>query len=206
MAGGTGRRAEAEREMTVDLNGQKAALREQIRDALQNISPALRAVESIELCSRLEPQLQSAHTILFFASLPDEPDVWPLLEKLLPTKKICALPAFDSARQLYSARRVQNLTTDLSAGKFGVREPSAACAEIPLEKFDLVLVPAVAFDWHGHRLGRGRGFYDRLLAKVRGIKCGVAMDAQMVKEIPAESHDVRMDFIVTPTRLVKVTG
>ncbi|HEV2435430.1 MAG TPA: 5-formyltetrahydrofolate cyclo-ligase [Verrucomicrobiae bacterium] len=192
--------------MTVDLNGQKAALREQIRDALQNISPALRAVESIELCSRLEPQLQSAHTILFFASLPDEPDVWPLLEKLLPTKKICALPAFDSARQLYSARRVQNLTTDLSAGKFGVREPSAACAEIPLEKFDLVLVPAVAFDWHGHRLGRGRGFYDRLLAKVRGIKCGVAMDAQMVKEIPAESHDVRMDFIVTPTRLVKVTG
>jgi 5-formyltetrahydrofolate cyclo-ligase len=192
--------------MTVDFNGQKAALREQIRVALQNISPALRAVESIELCSRLEPQLQSAHTILFFAPLPDEPDVWPLLETLLPTKKICALPAFESARQLYSARRVQNLTTDLSAGKFGVREPSAACAEIPLEQFDLVLVPAVAFDWHGHRLGRGRGFYDRLLAKVHGIKCGVAMDAQMVTEIPAESHDVRMDFIVTPTRLVKVTG
>lgn len=192
--------------MTVDLNGQKAALRKQIRDALQKISPALRAVASIELCGRLEPQLQSARTILFFAPLPDEPDVWPLLEKLLPTKKICALPAFDSATRVYSARRVQNLTTDLSAGKFGVREPSATCAEIPLEQFDLILVPAVAFDWHGHRLGRGRGFYDRLLAKVRGIKCGVAIDAQMVKEIPAGSHDARMDFIVTPTRLVKVSG
>ena len=206
MAGGTGRRAEAKRKMTVDLNGQKAALREQIRDALQKTSPALRAVESIELCDRLEPQLQSAHTILFFAPLPDEPDVWPLLEKLLPTKKICALPAFDSATRTYSARRVQNSTRDLSAGKFGVREPAAACAEIPLEQFDLVLVPGVAFDWHGHRLGRGRGFYDRLLAKVRGIKCGVAFDAQMVKEIPASSHDVRMDFIVTPARLVKASG
>ena len=192
--------------MTVDLNGQKSALRKQFREALQKMSPAVRIAESIELCDRLEPQLQSARTILFFAPLPDEPDVWPLLEELLPTKKICALPAFDSATRVYSARRVQNVTTDLSAGKFGVREPSATCAEIPLEKFDLVLVPAVAFDWHGHRLGRGRGFYDRLLARVRGIKCGVGFDKQVVNEIPAGSHDIRMDFIVTPTRLVKVAG
>ncbi|HXR47024.1 MAG TPA: 5-formyltetrahydrofolate cyclo-ligase [Candidatus Limnocylindrales bacterium] len=189
--------------MTVDLNGQKAALREQTREALQKISPAVRAVESIELCDRLEPQLQSAHTILFFAPLPDEPDVWPLLEKLLPTKKICALPAFNSATRTYSARRVQNLTTDIAAGKFGIREPSASCVDIPLEKFDLILVPAVAFDWHGHRLGRGRGFYDQLLAKAHGIKCGVAFDAQMVKEIPAETHDVRVDFIVTPTHCLR---
>ena len=179
----------------------KSELRREIRNALQKMSPAVRAVESIELCDRLEPQLQSAHTILFFAPLPDEPDVWPLLEKLLPTKKICALPAFNSATRTYSARRVQNLTTDIAAGKFGIREPTASCAEIPLEQFDLILVPAVAFDRHGHRLGRGRGFYDRLLAKAHGIKCGVAFDGQMVKEIPAGTHDVRMDFIVTPTRL-----
>lgn len=192
--------------MTVDLNGQKAALRERIHEALQKVSPAVRAVESIELCDRLEPQLQSAHTILFFAPLPDEPDIWPLLEKLLPTKKNCALPAFDSTTRIYSARRVQNLTTDFAAGKFGIREPSASCAEIPLEKFDLILVPGIAFDLRGHRLGRGRGFYDRLLAKAHGIKCGVAFDKQIVKETPAGTHDVRMDFIATPTRLMKVSG
>ena len=203
MAGGAGRRTKEKGTMTVDVNGQKAALRKQIREVLQTISPAVRAVESIELCDRLEPQLQSARTILFFAPLPEEPDVWPLLEKLLPTKKICALPAFDSATGTYSARRVQNLTTDIAAGKFGIREPSASCAEMPLEQFDLILAPAVAFDWHGHRLGRGRGFYDRLLAKARGIKCGVAFDAQMVKEMPAETHDVRMNFIVTPTRCLR---
>ncbi|HUA37332.1 MAG TPA: 5-formyltetrahydrofolate cyclo-ligase [Candidatus Sulfopaludibacter sp.] len=192
--------------MTVDLNGQKGALRKQLREALQKLSPAVRAAESIELCDRLEPQLQSARTILFFAPLPEEPDVWPLLEKMLPTKKICALPAFNSTARTYLARQVRNLTSDLSAGKFGIREPSATCGEIRPDQFDLVLVPAVAFDWHGHRLGRGGGFYDRLLAKAHGIKCGVAFDAQMVKAIPAETHDVRMDFIATPSRLVKVAG
>jgi len=192
--------------METKIQKAKAALRKQIREARQTISPAVRAVESIELCNRLEPQLQSAHTILFFAPLPDEPDVWPLLEKLLPTKKICALPAFDSATQIYSARRVQNLTTDIAAGKFGIREPSAGCPEISLNVLDLILVPGIAFDWHGHRLGRGKGYYDRLLANGHGLKCGVAFDGQMVKKIPAETHDVRMDFIVTPTRLVKVSG
>ena len=189
--------------MTADLNGQKSALRKQIREVLQNISPAVRMAESIELCDRLEPQLQSARTILFFAPLPDEPDVWPLLEKLLPTKKICALPAFDPAARAYLARRVQKLPGDISAGEFGIREPSASCGEIPLDRFDLVLVPAVGFDGHGRRLGRGRGFFDRLLAEVRGIKCGVAFDWQMVKEIPAEAHDVRMNFIVTPTHCLR---
>jgi 5-formyltetrahydrofolate cyclo-ligase len=190
--------------MTTDLNGPKAALREQIRNALQKMSPALRMAESIELCSRLEPQLQSARRILFFAPLPDEPDVWPVLEKLLQTKKICALPAFDPAAQIYSARRVQNLTTDLAAGQFGIREPSACCPEIPFGDLDLVLVPGVAFDLSGHRLGRGKGFYDRLLANVRGVKCGVAFDQQIAKIIPAETHDVRMNFILTPTRCVRM--
>jgi 5-formyltetrahydrofolate cyclo-ligase len=189
--------------MQTEIQAAKIVLRKQIYEALEKISPAVRAAESIELCDRLEPQLQSARTILFFAPLPDEPDVWPLLEKLLPTKKICALPAFDSATGTYSARRVENLTTDIAAGKFGIREPSDSCVEIPLEQFDLILVPTVAFDWHGRRLGRGRGFYDRLLAKAHGIKCGVAFDRQMVKEIPAGTHDVRMDFIVTPTRCLR---
>jgi 5-formyltetrahydrofolate cyclo-ligase len=189
--------------MTADLNEQKDALRRQIRNALQKMSPAVRMAESIELCGRLEPQLQSARTILFFAPLSDEPDIWPLLEKLLPTQKICALPAFDSAAQTYSARRVQNLTTDLSVGNFGIREPVTGCPEIPPGDLDLILVPGVAFDLNGHRLGRGKGFYDRLLANARGVKCGVAFDQQVVKAVPAEAHDIRMDFILTPTQCMR---
>jgi len=181
----------------------KTDLRQKIRAALERISPAVRAVESIELCDRLEMQLHSAHTILFFAPLPDELDVWPLLEKFRAAGKICALPGFDSATQTYSARQVSNLATDIVVGEFGVREPASNCVEIPLEKFDLVLVPGVAFDLHGHRLGRGKGFYDRILSAASGVKCGVAYDFQLVAEIPTEPHDKPVDFMVTPSRCVR---
>lgn len=180
----------------------KSDLRQKIRAALEKVSPAVRLAASLDLCARLEPQLRGAHTILFFAPRPDEPDLWPLLEKMLASK-ICALPAFDAATQTYSARRVANLETDIATGKFGVREPASSCPEIPLNQFDLVLVPGVAFDLRGNRLGRGKGFYDWLLVGIRGLKCGVAFDEQIVAEVPVAVHDARMDFILTPTRWAK---
>ena len=73
-----------------------------------------------------------------------------------------------------------------------------------MNRLDLVLVPGVAFDLQGRRLGRGRGFYDRLLADVDGIKCGIAFDEQMVNEVPAGPPDVRLNFILTPTRCVEI--
>jgi 5-formyltetrahydrofolate cyclo-ligase len=192
--------------MQPDLQAAKAALRKQIREALQKISPAVRMAESLDLCRRLEPQLQSAHTILFYAPLPDELDVWLLLEKLLPAKRHCALPAFDGATQSYSARRVTNLETDIFTGKFGVSEPLSSCVEIPLNRFDLVLVPGMAFDLNGHRLGRGKGYYDQILPATSGIKCGVAYDFQLLEKIPAELHDAKADFILTPARELKIAG
>jgi 5-formyltetrahydrofolate cyclo-ligase len=191
--------------MDTDQHGPKADLRRQIRASLDKISLAVRLVESLDLCRRLEPQLQSAHTILFYAPLPDELDVWPLLEKLLPSK-ICGLPAFDATSQTYSARRVRNLETDIATGKFGVSEPLAGCEEIPLNRFDLILVPGMAFDVTGNRLGRGRGFYDRILSAASGMKCGVAYDFQLLETIPAEAHDRKLDFIATPARCVKAAG
>lgn len=181
----------------------KSDLRQKIRAALGNISLAVRTVESMDLCARLEPQLRSAHTILFYAPMPDELDVWPLLEKLLKTPTICALPAFDTATQSYSARRVKNLETDIFRGKFGVSEPVPECEVVPLNRFDLVLVPGMAFDAAGHRLGRGKGFYDRILSATSGVKCGVAYDFQLQETIPTEAHDVQVNFIFTPSRCVR---
>jgi 5-formyltetrahydrofolate cyclo-ligase len=65
------------------------------------------------------------------------------------------------------------------------------------------LVPGVAFDVHGHRLGRGRGFYDRILAQASGIRCGVAYDFQLLEQIPTEAHDALMNFVMTPSRCVR---
>jgi 5-formyltetrahydrofolate cyclo-ligase len=192
--------------MTADLNFQKAALRKQIRGILQKIPPAAREAASAQVRALLKEQSiwKNAGSVLFFAPASNEVDVWPLLEEALNTGKTAALPRFDSNDQSYVACRVQNLRSEIVAGEFGIREPSAKCAEIPFSKFDLVLVPGVAFDLHGHRLGRGRGFYDRLLAEVRGAKCGVAFDEQLASEVPSGTLDVQMNFILTATRCVKV--
>ena len=192
--------------MTADLNFQKAALRKQIRGILQKISPAARGMMSAQIRDRLKEQAvwKNAGSILFFAPASNEVDVWPLLEEAINAGKTAALPRFDSADQSYVACRVQDLRNEIVTGEFGIREPAAKCAEIPLSKFDLVLVPGVAFDLRGHRLGRGRGFYDRLLAETRGVKCGVAFDEQLASEVPAGMLDVQVNFILTATRCVKV--
>ncbi len=188
--------------MTFPISDSKAALRKQIRGALQKISPAARNVMSAQIRDRLKESAiwKNAGVVLFFAPLPDEPDVWPLLEDALAGKKIAALPRFDSASNAYVACRVKNLRSEIVTGQFGIREPGTYCVEIPLKRLDLALIPGVGFDLQGRRLGRGRGFYDRLLADVGGIKCGIAFDEQVMEEIPTGSQDVRLNFILTPAR------
>jgi 5-formyltetrahydrofolate cyclo-ligase len=180
----------------------KIELRQKIHRALKTISAQQRVVASQQACSLLEQQSvwKSARTIAFYAPLPEELDIWPLLRDSLSTGKTVALPRFDSVTQRYVACQIQHLTNDISAGQFGIREPGAHCVAVPLNRLDLVLVPGVAFDLRGRRLGRGKGFYDQLLADVRGTKCGVAFDEQIVAEIPVEPHDIHLDCILTPTR------
>jgi 5-formyltetrahydrofolate cyclo-ligase len=194
--------------MQPDIQEAKALLRKQIRDALQKISPAARNALSAQIRDQLKEQAiwKNAEAVLFFAPLPDELDLWPLLEDALAGGKIAALPRFNPAGKNYVACRVQNVRSDIVTGQFGIREPAARCAGIPLDRLDLILVPGVAFDWHGHRLGRGKGFYDRLLAGTRGVKCGITFDEQMVNDVPAGPSDVRMNFILTPTRGVEIAG
>jgi 5-formyltetrahydrofolate cyclo-ligase len=192
--------------MQPDIQAAKALLRKQIRGALEKVSPAARTALSAQIRDRLKEQAiwKNAGAVLFFAPRPDELDLWPLLEEALVAGKIAALPRYHPAEKNYVAGRVQNVRNDMVTGQFGIREPAARCPEIPLSRLDLILVPGVAFDWHGRRLGRGKGFYDRLLAGTRGVKCGIAFDEQMVNEVPAGSLDARMNFMMTPTRGVEI--
>ena len=194
--------------MTDTLLAQKAALRKQILGALQKNPPAARTTLSAQICARLreQPVWKNAGAVLLFAPMPAEPDIWPLLEEALAAGKIAALPRFNPDGKSYAACRVQNVRSEIAPGEFGIREPAAWCPEIPLSRLDLILVPGVAFDWHGHRLGRGKGFYDRLLADVRGVKCGITFDEQMANDVPAGPSDVRMNFILTPTRGAEIAG
>jgi 5-formyltetrahydrofolate cyclo-ligase len=188
--------------METRLQAAKAELRKRIREMLSLISPSERTAASRELCAhhRRQPVWTSAKSVLFFAPLPDEINIWPLVEEGRAEGKVVALPRFSALTQAYVAAVVHDLANDLRTGKLGIREPVASCAEMPLSRPDLVLVPGVAFDSHGRRLGRGKGFYDRLLAEVRGMKCGVAFEEQLVAEVPTGPQDVLLDCIVTPSR------
>ena len=194
--------------MSTTLQQSKNALRDQIRALVKQMSVEERVKASKQLCSRLKERgvWRSAQLILFFAPLPEEVDVWPLLLEALRVGKEAALPRFDSATNAYAAFRVENPDRDLVSGKFGIREPGVLCPRISPPRVDLLLVPGVAFSLNGRRLGRGKGFYDRLLASLQGVKCGAAFDQQVVSEVPTEPHDVRLDCLLTPTRWVKSSG
>lgn len=191
--------------MTTPLDNAKVTLRAHVRTRLKAIPGTERAEASRLLCARLreESAWRMARSILLFAPLPDEPDIWPLLAEALATGKTVALPTFVPGTNTYTARRVVDPARDLVIGKFGIREVAELSPEMELNQLDLVLVPGVAFDTQGGRLGRGKGFYDRLLAEVRGTKCGVAFDEQMVDAVPVGPQDIPLNCILTPTRWIE---
>src|ERR1051326_5325310 len=108
------------------IAGAKARLRQQVRDRLDAISREQGEAAAPPICARLPPHAvwKSAGSILFFAPLPSEPDIWPLLKVALAAGKTVALPRFSPQTESYSAGVVQNPQTDLQRGQFGIRERS----------------------------------------------------------------------------------
>ena len=183
----------------------KADWRRQVRESVRALSPEERATASHTLCERLRalPIWQQSRTVLCFAPLADEPNITPLIQETIEAGKQVALPRFDATSQKYRPACV-SAVSELVAGAFGTLEPGAECPALALNPLDLILVPGVAFDFAGRRLGRGKGYYDRLLAEVPGHRCGVAFDRQLVARLPEEPHDMRVDSILTPTRWLQV--
>jgi 5-formyltetrahydrofolate cyclo-ligase len=180
----------------------KSTLRRQLREAIRAVQPAERLKLSYAACRLLGEQAvwQQAQRVLLFCPLTDELDVWPLVVEAVRTGRRVALPRFRPDAQCYEAAVVEDLQRDVVVGSFGIREPAERCAVQPLNQLDLALVPGLGFDARGRRLGRGKGYYDRLLPEVNGLRCGVAIDCQIVPEVPAEPHDCSVDYILTPTR------
>ncbi len=178
----------------------KAELRSRIRSRLKSITATERAAASARIGEQVRATgfWRAARTVLFYAPMPDEVDVWPLLAEARGQGKRVALPRFTTQARSYRAAQVNDLERDLVAGEFGIREPAAHCPELELAEVDLMLVPGLAFDATGRRLGRGKGFYDRWLAGFPGMTCGVALAEQMVEEIPVSGHDIPMRCVVTP--------
>ncbi len=147
------------------------------------------------------PQFAAAKTVMFYVDARSEVRTRDLVEIALKRGKTVAIP-YCNGDDLVP----WPLTSldELSPGAFGILEPPAELRDSPDRlidplAIDLIGVPAVAFDHHGNRLGSGRGYYDRLLPRLRAnaIKIGLAYECQIVDEVPVEPHDVPMDVVIT---------
>jgi 5-formyltetrahydrofolate cyclo-ligase len=191
--------------VSLALHHDKSGLRLRLLEEVKRLSGPEKKLASEGICARLAAQLcwERAKAVLFFAPTFQEPDVGLLAAKARLEGKQIAYPRFHPSESRYEAARVADPDRDLVPGRFGIAEPNGDCAALTLNQLDLILVPGVGFSPNGARLGRGGGYYDRLLAQVRNIKCGVAFDCQVVVEVPQEAHDIRMDYLLTPTRWVE---
>ena len=189
-----------------DVVAQKLALRHQVREKLEALTKATQAAASDQARALLRQQKRwnEARVVLFYAPLINELDISPLLTEALAVGKTVALPRFIAEKKLYAAGEIHDLVRDVHPGHFGIPEPTAHCAPIPIYRLDFILVPGIAFDLHGRRLGRGKGFYDVLLTVVRGTTCGIAFDEQIVREVPVEPHDITVHCILTPSRWIEL--
>ena len=181
-----------------DVFAEKEVLRARQRQRLAQLGPEERRARSVKLLARLValPAWQAARRVLIFAPLPNEPDLDLLWTNGGLAGKECAYPRVDGM-QMHLLR--VGALADLQPARWGLREPPMNAQALPLASFDLVLVPGLAFDADGVRLGRGGGFYDRLLAGkiAETFALGVAFASQITAGLPLAPHDVRMDGVLS---------
>ena len=146
-----------------------------------------------------ERAFTGARRVAIYAALPDEVPTRPLFEALTRAGKTCLFPRVVPAGRLCFSR-VERWEDLHPRGYYGILEPSEAAPVVEPGDGDVVVVPGVAFDRTGRRLGRGKGMYDRSFPasdEPQPLLFGVACEAQIVESVPADSHDRAMDAIVT---------
>ena len=151
---------------------------------------------SLPIVDRIRPLLADTNTIVAYYSLPDEVDTHSFIDELIAEGKTVYLPKVVSDEDMVLCRYTG--AESMKEGAFGIMEPVGAQISAD-EAIDVVLVPGMAFDGDGNRLGRGKGYYDRFLKSLshpRPQLIGVCFDFQKVEVVPTESTDVKVDVVV----------
>lgn len=175
----------------------KEEARRLVRNSKTLLGESDRAEAARRVFSRLESlaQFMMADNVMLYNSLPDELSTREFIDKWHGIKHIF-LP------------RVNGLDLDIlpyertrmHLGSFRIEEPDGHDT-VDIDDIDLIIVPGVAYDRAGNRVGRGRGYYDRLLARGRAVTIGVGYDFQLFDSIDAEPHDIPVDIVITETHL-----
>jgi 5-formyltetrahydrofolate cyclo-ligase len=203
---------DGETEMTVQAH--KAELRKQMEAARASLSAEERAEESARACAAairlLEERGDDAdgRTFTLFSYVPfrTELDVTPVMEWCWNRGGTIVVPKVIREHKLMSLHQIKSLD-ELESGRWGIREPAMSTPVLErLEDIDCVLVPGLAFDGKGGRLGYGGGYYDAFMRMCREntgrepFKLAVAFDLQLISEVPMDHFDFRTDAVVTDRR------
>jgi 5-formyltetrahydrofolate cyclo-ligase len=186
----------------------KEAIRERMlrRRAAGPVDPAAAGRAVADRLDRLRV-LRDAGMVAGYCAFQGEVDVTSFLRRALSRGLPVLLPRFDARAGSYVLALVADFDRDVRPGRFGIAEPGPECPAVPPERWRAAdtgwLIPGVAFEPGGNRLGRGGGHYDALLRGAAGIRVGIAFDWQVVESLPAEPHDEPMDFVVTERRVIR---
>lgn len=146
-----------------------------------------------------------AKTVLFYLNSKSEVATDDMIRKAMEHKKAVAVPLVDTKEKDIIPYRIEDLGHDVGPGYQGIREPIAhRCKQVPVEYVNLAIIPGIAFDERGGRIGHGTGFYDKLIPRLDATtrKVALAFECQIVPQIPMEPHDRYIDIIITEKRTI----
>jgi 5-formyltetrahydrofolate cyclo-ligase len=186
----------------------KSSLRRLMKAKIAALDPVERRQQEETLILRFPglPGLAQAESVLLFvAALPEEPRTTELFDLAYELQKTVFCPRVDRRSGRLSIHRIADRNSELVPGILGIPEPRPGLPEVNPATVDWVLVPGLAFDERGFRLGRGAGYYDRLLPALRpDATCwSICLSCQLVRQLPIEPHDAPVDGITTPERDVR---
>ncbi|GAB4281883.1 MAG: 5-formyltetrahydrofolate cyclo-ligase [Coriobacteriia bacterium] len=183
----------------------KSEIRLKARAARRALMPEERAVAAAAVCLTVMalPEMRDVSSVLLYGAMPEEVDVTCIAREMRERGARVAMPRVAGPHDL-TLHWIDD-ESELVEGSFGLREPRADAPRARLDEIEAIIVPAVAFDVEGWRIGLGRGYYDRLLARVAdGVPTiGVAYDEQVFPAVPRAEHDRPVRILVTPTRTVR---
>jgi len=172
----------------------------------KELAPDFRVQADNAICRNLLSvrELENADTVAAYFSDGTEPDLSGFIEKMMRKKKNFCFPrargkADSPGEYEYELAEISDYPGDFVKGAYGISEPGPALDAVPENKYNELfwLIPGVAFDMKGRRLGRGKAVYDRLLGNGAGFKIGVFYECQKCASVPEEEHDRPLDMIVT---------
>jgi 5-formyltetrahydrofolate cyclo-ligase len=189
------------------LREAKRALRQRVLAARDALSEIERAAASAAIAERFRQRADFAAARAVLVTLPfrNEWDTRVLVRAALRDGKTIAAPRVDDATRMLELFAIADPERDVALSRQGIPEPAPHCLPVPRERVDFVVIPGIAFDPNGNRLGYGGGYYDRLLPLMPGAaRVAGAFDVQIVAQVPVGPNDITIDAIVTESRELTV--